>query len=322
MGLEVKTFLPGQSTAHESAVLAIGTAIPKEAMVPHEFMVSMDHAYEAPGCHHSIARYFESSSDIAWNRNGIVGAFLRENKCSHLLFVDSDHVFTPNQIQRLLDDDRDIVSGLYVRRSFPPPFVAGFFGWAYNENRKAIVKSSIYGDGDVWDDRVFPFEPEEEIVRKTMEGRDKQERILRQIEALKPTDPSQNGGDPQGHDEETHKLHMELAHACREMPIETVGFGFILIKRGVFDKIGADKVKSGEWDNPTQGPWFLQHWSVWGKEHNGVSEDGYFCWLAQQHGFRVYVDGRVQVGHVGQYIYSFEDFKQYAAQRAMVNANQ
>lgn len=38
---------------------------------------------------------------------------------THLLFVDDDMVFTPEDVHRLIQADKDVVSGLYMRRGNP-----------------------------------------------------------------------------------------------------------------------------------------------------------------------------------------------------------
>lgn len=69
-------------------------------------------------------------------------------------------------------------------------------------------------------------------------------------------------------------------------PIEVcyTGFGFLLIKRGVFEKL--------------EYPWFEPHVTDFG---NGVkdfaSEDVSFCIKARDAGFKIHIDPTVQLGH-------------------------
>jgi hypothetical protein len=42
-----------------------------------------------------------------------------ENNCTHILFVDDDVYLPPDVISRLLSHDKDIVTGLYISRSYP-----------------------------------------------------------------------------------------------------------------------------------------------------------------------------------------------------------
>lgn len=51
-------------------------------------------------------------------RNEIAQAAL-DNKCTHILFVDDDMCYHPSSLMRLMQHDVDIVTGLYLTRSFP-----------------------------------------------------------------------------------------------------------------------------------------------------------------------------------------------------------
>lgn len=55
----------------------------------------------------------------AHGRNMIIDA-AREQKCTHVLFIDDDMAYKPNALEQLLENaDRDIVSGLYLSRAYP-----------------------------------------------------------------------------------------------------------------------------------------------------------------------------------------------------------
>jgi GT2 family glycosyltransferase len=49
--------------------------------------------------------------------NAVDEAF--KNNCSHLLFIDTDIIFEPDAIKRLIDHDLDIVGGRYNKRFLP-----------------------------------------------------------------------------------------------------------------------------------------------------------------------------------------------------------
>lgn len=51
-------------------------------------------------------------------RNFIITQAL-QNECTHVFFMDDDIVMPPNTIERLLAHDKEIISGLYLMRSFP-----------------------------------------------------------------------------------------------------------------------------------------------------------------------------------------------------------
>lgn len=48
----------------------------------------------------------------------ILTARFRASKATHLLFVDADIAFSPEAVMRLLDADKDIVTGVYPRKSY------------------------------------------------------------------------------------------------------------------------------------------------------------------------------------------------------------
>jgi len=59
---------------------------------------------------------------IHTNRNKMVEQAKREG-CSHLLFIDTDVIFGPDGIMKLLMADKDIAGGRYNKRSFPIEFI-------------------------------------------------------------------------------------------------------------------------------------------------------------------------------------------------------
>lgn len=67
------------------------------------------------------------------------------------------------------------------------------------------------------------------------------------------------------------------------------GFGFMLIKKGVFEAIGY--------------PWFRPEYQLIGGLRDFASEDVSFCKIAQEKGFKVHVDPTVIVGHEKVAIY-------------------
>lgn len=54
----------------------------------------------------------------AHGRNTIIEA-AKEQNCTHVLFIDDDMAYPPDALIRLLEDEKDIVSGLYLSRAYP-----------------------------------------------------------------------------------------------------------------------------------------------------------------------------------------------------------
>lgn len=54
----------------------------------------------------------------ARSRNMLIEA-AQDNNCTHILFIDDDQTFEPDALLRLLEHDKDIVSGLYLSKAYP-----------------------------------------------------------------------------------------------------------------------------------------------------------------------------------------------------------
>src|SRR5260221_2938867 len=65
-------------------------------------------------------------------RNLIIGQALKNN-CTHVFFLDDDMIPPPDTLLKLLKHDKDIVSGLYLLRSFPHR--PAFFDKAYDNGK-------------------------------------------------------------------------------------------------------------------------------------------------------------------------------------------
>ncbi len=62
--------------------------------------------------------FFCHARSPAKGRNIIIDAAIAQG-CSHILFVDDDMAYQPDLLMKLLDNDLDIVSGLYLSRAYP-----------------------------------------------------------------------------------------------------------------------------------------------------------------------------------------------------------
>lgn len=156
-------------------------------------------------CHHrSPAR----------SRNLLIEA-AQQNKCTHILFLDDDMEIPPDSLLRLLNHDKDIVSGLYLTGSYP------HFPVAFDvvNDKGQCLPMYLFG---------------------------KEERLY---------------------------------------PIEAAGFGFLLVKLSVFDRLEKPYVRLGELDP--------EEW---------CDDIGFFN-RARQAGIKSYIDLSVQLGHIRTVIY-------------------
>mgnify|MGYP000386185845 CR=1 FL=1 len=85
------------------------------------------------------------------------------------------------------------------------------------------------------------------------------------------------------------------------MEVEYTGFGWILVKKGVFESL--------------EYPWFRPIWEEFGKTSDGIpikefsSEDVGWCQTVLKKGFKIYIDPTVQVGHEKTINYILPEFQ-------------
>lgn len=61
---------------------------------------------------------FSVGSLIYDSRNKLAAKAMKE-EADYILWLDSDMVFSPDLLEKLIDDDKDMVSGIYFRRTSP-----------------------------------------------------------------------------------------------------------------------------------------------------------------------------------------------------------
>lgn len=71
--------------------------------------------------------------------------------------------------------------------------------------------------------------------------------------------------------------------------VDYIGFGFLLIKKGVYEKL--------------EYPWHRAEWFRYGDIQDFLMEDVGFCINAREKGFKIFVDPLVRVGHEKKMIY-------------------
>lgn len=76
---------------------------------------------------------------------------------------------------------------------------------------------------------------------------------------------------------------VDLKNKLEPFKVSYVGFGLLAVKYGVFESM--------------QYPWFRPRWVDYEKFSDFTSEDVSFCWTAQENGYDIWVDPKIQVGH-------------------------
>lgn len=141
----------------------------------------------------------------------------------YMMWIDSDIVFTPDQFFKLLDADKDIVSGLYKMQ---------------NNYHYATVEK--------WDHEYFTKHGSYEFLNQ-----------------------------------DSIKKKKEL------FPVAYTGFGWVLIKKGVFESL--------------QYPWFQPTWKEYERDGKTIREftmeDVAFCDMIKDKGFDIWIDPEIIVGH-------------------------
>jgi hypothetical protein len=76
-------------------------------------------------------------------RNHLVAKFLESSVATHLMFIDSDIGFEPEHIFKLLLHDKDIVGGLYPKKTLPPDYVVNVSPEAVDEKGQIKVDGGL-----------------------------------------------------------------------------------------------------------------------------------------------------------------------------------
>ena len=141
----------------------------------------------------------------------------------YIMWIDSDIVFTPDQFFKLIDNDKDISSGLYM-----------------------MADNTHYATVENWDDKFFQENGHMQFVNREILSKKK-----------------------------------DLFKA------DYTGFGWILMKKGVFESL--------------EYPWFQPMWTEYevdGKTIRDFSmEDVAFCRMIKEKGYDVWIDPTIVVGH-------------------------
>ena len=84
-------------------------------------------------------------------RNMIAEWFMERPQYTHLLFLDSDQVYPPDMVSRLLAHNKLVVSGLYFHRAFP--YVPHMYNWNPDvkgkDGREQMDSIKYWKDGEL-----------------------------------------------------------------------------------------------------------------------------------------------------------------------------
>ena len=169
--------------------------------------------------------YLVGDSLVTRARNKVVQRFL-DTDGDYLLFIDSDIIFTQNDIIKLRNNNKKLCGGVYLKKKLP---------------YSAVCNRLLGEEGDL------------------------------------------------------HKM-------------AEIGTGFMMIHRDIFTSI-SDKYPEHYYNNESdedKGQYY-DYFRVGVVENRYLSEDYYFCWLARQCGYDVYLDPDILVKHEGKATYPFKD---------------
>jgi len=170
-----------------------------------------------------VRLHVTGGANICINRiNGVRQAQLDGSK--YVFFVDSDMVFDPKTLLRLMEHDLDIVSGVYFGKSSPFVPIAATF--------------------------------------------------------KDPEDPSAG-----------YNHFLDIHEDGRLVEVDGVGGGCLLVKTVVFDYL--------------EKPWFTFGANP-GKDEP-IGEDYWFCRIAKEKGYKVWLDTGCLCGHLGEKTYTIND---------------
>jgi hypothetical protein len=217
------------------------------------------------------------SCNIYFVRNMCLGADVARGKdqkpfdgkvdYDFIMWIDSDILFTPQHFIKLLSHDADIVSAVYLMedgkslatvREWDEEFFKehGHFKFMTIEDLLPAPRLRQAGTPDPSPERRGEENAPHPALSQTEKGEAN----------LTPSPPLLNKGEGES--------LVEVAYT---------GMGFMLVKRGVFEKL--------------EYPWFRPIEKKIGAMVDFTMEDVAFCLRAKEAGFKVLVDPAVRVGH-------------------------
>ncbi len=109
------------------------------------FFQSLVRFIQKPGINYELA-FLCGDSLVSRARNNLVARFLKSD-CTHLLFLDSDLEFAPDQITRLVNHGAEIVCGLYPKKQKELGWVINIFDGVNKGDSQGLLPVKCAGTG-------------------------------------------------------------------------------------------------------------------------------------------------------------------------------
>lgn len=138
--------IPEPSTLRKKAAPTIFLGLAShDHRVHNRFMMSLLSLVTCGKFHVQLSNV--SSGGIHKARNNLAFDFLTKSKCDYFLSVDSDISFTPEQVERLISHDRDVVGGLYCHKKLEVQWTARPIPNVGPDPKTSLQEMSAIGTG-------------------------------------------------------------------------------------------------------------------------------------------------------------------------------
>lgn len=228
--------------------------------------------------------FIVTESLISRARNNIANHFLKRKDATHLLFLDADIAFNPNSVVRLLLARTPLCGCVYPKKNLPI------------ENIVQILLEEVdieKGNTDAIRARYLldtnnPNESDESKLSKRAAGVSLKSRALRYcVETFS----------------EMYLKEATSQHDIAFAEVKSLGTGFMMIERQVFDKIREAYPEHSYQTLIQTDPRLMEtrydYFRVGVQDNDYLSEDWYFCRLARLQGFKSYACLLSSLRHTG-----------------------
>lgn len=99
---------------------SIAICIPTYNNLPSAFFIWFVEATEQWSKKYDIKVFTAAAQPVDFTRSKLINMVMNyKDKFDYIMFIDSDTYFKPNLLDKLIESNKDIVSGLYFSRVFP-----------------------------------------------------------------------------------------------------------------------------------------------------------------------------------------------------------